>query len=113
MPKRDVKLYLDDILDSACAIQEFVSDMDFETFCNDRKTFSATIRECIIIGEAVSHVIELLEEENPNYPWRMIKDFRNFIIHEYFGVDSKIIWDLTQLELEALITAVKSLETKN
>lgn len=65
MLKRDAKLYLVDILDSASAIQGFVDKMDFDTFCNDRKTYSATIREYIVIGEAISHVIETLRRKNP------------------------------------------------
>jgi len=46
----------------------------------------------------------------PDYPWRMVKDFRNFIIHEYFGVDAKIVWDLTKLELDSLLHCVKMLQ---
>ncbi|MFH1152708.1 MAG: HepT-like ribonuclease domain-containing protein [Pseudomonadota bacterium] len=44
----------------------------------------------------------MLEEKFPDYEWRMIKDFRNLIIHEYFGVDLQIVWDVTRLELDQL-----------
>jgi uncharacterized protein with HEPN domain len=65
MPKRDIKLYIEDIFDSAEAIKEFTKDLNFEEFRSDRKTYSATIREYIIIGEAVSSLIEILEEKVP------------------------------------------------
>ena len=110
MSKRDMELYINDILDSASAIKNYVHEMDFHQFLADRKTYSATIREYIVIGEAVSRLIDVLEEKKPNYPWRMVKDFRNFIIHEYFGVDGKIIWDLTTKELDELIENIKSLK---
>lgn len=55
-------------------------------------------------------LIDMLEEKIPDYPWRMVKDFRNFIIHEYFGVDTKIVWDLTKLELDSLLHCVKMLQ---
>ena len=45
MSERDPRLYLSDILDSGGAIQEFVKGLSFEEFCNDRKTYSAVIRE--------------------------------------------------------------------
>lgn len=109
MSKRDSKLYIEDILDSANAIKEFVLDISFEEFSQDRKTYSATIREYIIIGEAVSTLIDILEDKFPDYPWRMVKDFRNFIVHEYFGVDTRVVWDLTKLELDELIDRVKQL----
>jgi len=44
----------------------------------------------------------ILESRFPDFSWRMIKDFRNFIIHEYFGVDAQIVWDLTKFELPEL-----------
>jgi uncharacterized protein with HEPN domain len=46
--------------------------------------------------------MEVLEDRHPDYDWRMIKDFRNFIVHEYFGVDLQIIWDITKFELNVL-----------
>lgn len=110
MPKRDPQLYMQDIVESGNAIKIYIADIDFETFYSDRKTYSATVREYTIIGEAVSQVIDMLEEKVPDYPWRMVKDFRNFIIHEYFGVDAKIVWDLTKLELDSLLHCVKMLQ---
>ena len=109
MSKRDKQLYISDIIDSASAIKDFIKDMNFEEFSNDRKTCSATIREYIVIGEAVSSLIDLLESKFPEYPWRDIKDFRNFIVHEYFGVDTKIVWDLTTQELDILLSYIKKL----
>ena len=84
--------------------------MDFENFRGDRKTYSATIREYIVIGEAISTLIDTLEEKVPSYPWRMVKDFRNFIVHEYFGVDAQIVWDLTTQELDELVSSIKKMK---
>lgn len=109
MSKRDLGLYIGDILESAKAIKEYIEGMDFNDFENDRKTYSATIREYIIIGEAVSVLIDLLEEKAPSYPWRMVKDFRNFIVHEYFGVDSQIVWDLTTKDLDTLVENIETI----
>ncbi len=102
MSERDVLLYITDALESVEAIESYIKDLTFGEFENDRKTYSATIREYIIIGEAISKTIDLLQEEIPDFPWRSIKDFRNFIVHEYFGVDSKIVWDLSTIELDGL-----------
>lgn len=102
MSKRESLLYIEDILESVDAIEEYIADMNFEMFSNDRKTYSATIREFIVIGEAVSKIITLLENKFPEYPWRILKDFRNFIVHEYFGVNTRIVYDAATLELEEL-----------
>ena len=103
MSKRDLRLYVEDILESIEAIEDYMVDIDnFVDFTKDRKTYSAAIREYIIIGEAIIPILEILEKQFPDYEWRMIKDFRNFIVHEYFGVDLQIIWDITKLELNEL-----------
>ena len=109
MSKRDKQLYIDDIIDSIKAIKDFTKDINFEQFSNDRKTYSDTIREYIVIGEAISSLIVLLENKFPEYPWRDIKDFRNFIVHEYFGVSTKIVWDLTIQELDIVLKYINKL----
>ena len=110
MSKRDLRLYLDDILESIEAIEAYLTTIDsFEDFARDRKTYSATIREYIVIGEAVGRLMEVLEDRHSDYDWRMIKDFRNFIVHEYFGVDLQIIWDITRFELNVLKLKISGL----
>jgi len=110
MSSRDPRLYLDDIIDSSQAIRGYLEGMAFEEFCHDRKTYSATIREFIIIGEAITRLKDVLEARFPDYEWRMIKDFRNFIVHEYFGVDERIVWDAARLELDELESRIVRLK---
>jgi uncharacterized protein with HEPN domain len=103
MPKRDLELYLQDILDSILAIEEYVDGLDIERFKNDRKTYSATIREFEIIGEAVGNIIdEEIIKNSDNISWRDIKDFRNILIHEYFGVDVEIVYNTIKQDLPPL-----------
>ena len=112
MSKRDTLLYITDILDSIDAIESYMKDTDYETFGQDRKTYSATIREFIVIGEAIGKIINILEKQYPDYPWRALKDFRNFIVHEYFGVNPQIVYDASTQELNELKSIIKSLKTE-
>ncbi|NPA74201.1 MAG: DUF86 domain-containing protein [Epsilonproteobacteria bacterium] len=109
MPKRDLRLYLHDIKDSAEAIKLFTFDMDLETFKNDRKTYSATIREFEIIGEAVKNLPDSLLCKYDEVSWRDIRDFRNLLIHEYFGVDFEIVWNTIKVDLPILDIVVKKM----
>jgi uncharacterized protein with HEPN domain len=106
MSERDFRLYFSDILDSGAAIQEFVKGLSFEEFCKDRKVYSAVIREFEVIGEAVGKCLEELKRKVPNVEWQDIKDFRNLLIHEYFGVDLEIVWRTVQDDLPVLMDAV-------
>ena len=109
MSKRDLRLYCADILDSGSAIIEFVNGLSFEQFCNDRKTYSAVIREFEIIGEAVGKLPEALKGRRPDVEWQDIRDFRNLLTHEYFGVDLEIVWKIIEDDLPVLMEAIKEI----
>ena len=109
MSKRDPRLYCDDILESGSAILDFIQQMSFEEFCDDRKTYSAVIREFEIIGEAVGKLPQSLRERRSDVEWQDIRDFRNLLIHEYFGVDLEIVWKIIKDDLPVLIDSVKEL----
>ncbi len=102
MSKRDQKLYLYDIRDSIEAIFSYISDMDKDEFIQDRKTYSAVIREFEIIGEATKNLSEDIIEKYNEIEWRDIVDFRNILIHEYFGIDFDIVWNVIRQDLPRL-----------
>lgn len=112
MSERTFHFYLVDILDSTKAILDFTKGLSFEEFGNDRKTYSAVIREFEIIGEAVSKLPEEFKQIYPRIEWQDIKDFRNLLIHEYFGVDLEIVWKIIQDDLPLLLNAVNEMLPK-
>jgi uncharacterized protein with HEPN domain len=107
--KRDELLFISDILESANAIEGYVAGMSFDDFVKDRKTVSATVREFEIIGEAVANISDETKNQCPDILWRQLKAFRNKLIHEYFGVDTRIIWDVATNELTALRESMQKL----
>lgn len=111
MYKRDVRLYLADIDEAIAAIEEYTTGLGFQGFAGDRKTYSATLREFIVIGEAIANIPDPIKEQAPAIEWRLIKDFRNFIVHEYFGVDARIVWDAVTKELPLLKTEMARLRS--
>ena len=102
MSKRKQKLFIIDIQESVDAILDYVNTYDYESFVQDRKTYSAVIREFEIIGEATKHLSDELLEKHNEIAWRDLKDFRNLLTHEYFGIDFEIIWNVIHQDLPAL-----------
>lgn len=102
MPERSDRLYLADILDAVNSIEDFVRDMDHNAFVGDRKTRSAVIRELEVIGEAAGRISNELKALHPDIDWRTIKDLRNILAHEYFGIDNEIIWEIVTEKLAPL-----------
>ncbi len=110
MPSRFIALYIRDILQSIEAIFHYTKDICFEDFSNERMRFSAVIREFEIIGEAVGKLPESIKKRYPEVAWQDIKDFRNLLIHEYFGVDLEIVWNVINDDLPQLYEAMKNIE---
>ena len=75
---------------------------DADTFYHDQKSFDATMMQFIIIGEMISKLDENFKEKNPNIPWSKIKDFRNIVAHNYFGIDSEEIWEIITKKIKPL-----------
>lgn len=109
MPDRPQLLYCQDILESGSAIQSYVQGMTCEAFVQDRMRYSAVIREFEIIGEAVGKLSAELKDGYPEIPWQDIKDFRNLLAHEYFGVDLEIVWNTIRDDLPMLLRAVQKI----
>lgn len=90
--KRDVRLYLEDILEAIKKIEGFAQGMSPESFKQDVKTIDAVVRNIEVIGEATRKVPDELRVQHPLVPWKQIVGARDKVIHEYFGVDLDIIW---------------------
>jgi len=110
MSKRSDQLYCRDIIEAGAAIQSYVEGIDFGAFMKDRMRYSAVIREFEIIGEAVGKLSPTLKQACPEVPWQDIKDFRNLLTHEYFGVDLEIVWNTVREELPHLMAAIQAME---
>ena len=109
MSERPQLLYCQDILESGSAIQSYVQGMACEAFVQDRMRCSAVIREFEIIGEAVGKLSEELKGGYPEIPWQDVKDFRNLLAQEYFGVDLEIVWNTIRDDLPMLLDAVQKI----
>lgn len=109
MSKREPKLLVGDIMDSTYKILEYTQDLSFEEFTNDSKTIDAVIRNFEIIGEAANRLPEDFKDAHANVDWHRIRGFRNRIVHDYFGIDYSIVWEIKESFLPDLITKLKSL----
>ncbi|GAB4427728.1 MAG: DUF86 domain-containing protein [Anaerolineales bacterium] len=109
MSPRDWRDRVRDILDAIAEIQKFTDGMDFETFKRDDKTIRAVEMNFIIIGEAAGQVPQNVEEKYPAIPWHLMRAMRNRIVHVYFEVDEKLMWDTIKNDLPPLIPELKKL----
>lgn len=113
MSNRDTKLLLDDILQSALKIKRYTGLMDINKLVKDDKTLDAVIRNFEIISEAANRIDTDFKNKNPQIEWNRIRGFRNRIVHDYFGIDYEIVWDIIENYLEQLIVDAQSIIKEN
>jgi len=94
--------YLRHILDAIEKIERYLSGTDYESFVHNDMMTDAVIRELMIIGEAASNLSDKFQEEHPDVIWWKIKAMRNVLVHEYFGVNLKIVWNTRKENLPVL-----------
>lgn len=115
MSKRDTILLLDDMLQSAHKIRRYTQGFDFNSFMSDDKTKDAVVRNFEIIGEAANRIDPDFQELNPEIDWKRIRGFRNRIVHEYFGIDYEIVWEIIEEYIDELtdwlVTVIESNKT--
>ena len=103
---RDPALFLNDIKTSALKIVRYTKGMDRAAFESDEKTVDAVIRNLGVIGEAVKKLPPSLKERYAGIEWRKIAGLRDFVVHEYFGIDTEILWDVVDNKIPALLRYV-------
>ena len=106
---RNYGLYLDDIVTAVNAIQRYTTGYDFEQFAADARTFDAVLHNLVVIGEAASKLPKEVQDQAPAGEWRKIVALRNIVVHEYFGINPLIVWDVIVSKLPGLADACLAL----
>lgn len=95
-------IYLQDILESVDIILTYTKEKTEFEFINDLMLQDAVIRRFEIIGEAASKISESIRKEYPEIQWKLMKEMRNKLIHEYFGISPLTIYSTTRVDLPTL-----------
>jgi uncharacterized protein with HEPN domain len=100
--KKNPKLFLEHILESITLIEEYTGNLTLDDFIISIMTQDMVIRRLEIIGEAIKNLPNEIKEKNQNIPWKSIAGMRDKLVHEYFGVDLKLTWNVVVNELPGL-----------
>lgn len=96
---KEDQVYLKHIIEAAEKITSYIDGVSFDDFKADDLITDAVIRELEIIGEASGKVSEEFKNLHPEVFWPQMIGMRNRLIHEYFGVDKKVVWETCQTDL--------------
>ena len=100
--KKDVTIFLEDILKNIKLIEKFIHNMNKEQFMGSIQTQYSVIRGLEIIGEATKNLKQDVTDKYKEIPWRDIAGLRDKLIHGYFEVDLERIWVVSKDDLPDL-----------
>lgn len=99
---KEDEIYLKHIIEAIKSIEEYLDGFTYESFSSNKKTVDAVVRELEIIGEAGNRLSSKFVGDHPEVPLRDMADMRNVLIHEYFGINTRIVWDTCTTDLPRL-----------
>ena len=106
---KDYKILVEHILESIKQIEKYTDNISEDDFIESMQTQDSVIRRLEIIGEAIGNFPEEIRKEHPDIRWNEISGMRNFLIHEYFGVDLYLIWETIESDIPKLKKQMKKI----
>jgi uncharacterized protein with HEPN domain len=101
--------YLLDMLLATRKVKEYTDDITWQSFSDNDLVQNAVMRQIQIIGEAARKVSIDYQQEHPEIPWQEIIGMRNRLVHEYFRILPRRVWDVVENDIEKLIQLIEPL----
>lgn len=106
---RDPEVYLRDILEAISRVREYTRGLDESAFKSDTLRQDAVIRNLEVLGEAVKQIPEGIRAAHPDVEWRKMAGLRDVLIHQYFGIDVEVLWDVVANKLADVESGIRGL----
>ena len=106
---KDYKILVEHILESIKWIEKYTENMSEDSFIESTQIQDSVIRRLEIIGEAIGNFPEEIKKEHFHIQWDEISGMRNFLIHEYFGVDLYLVWETVKSDIPKLKKQMKKI----
>ena len=108
MPRRDWRLYIDDILESVARVESYTRGLEMEDLAGDDLRLDAVLHNLAIIGEAAAQTPADVQQRLPEVPWAKMRGLRNFIVHGYHQVRITVIWETIRHDLPVIVPPLRA-----
>lgn len=103
---RSEEVFLADIVEACDTIAGYTRGMTLREFRGDRRTVDAVVRNLEVIGEAAKQVSAATRMLIPAVDWSRMSGLRDVLIHQYFGIDDEIVWQVVEVKLPQVRSAI-------
>jgi len=107
--QREPKVFLQDILAAAEKIEKYTKGLSYDDFLNKDLVSDAVIKNILVIVEATKNIPNEIRETHPHIEWRKMAGMRDMMIHGYFSINYRIVWDVVQNKIPKLKQHVEQL----
>ena len=107
--RKDPNLLLRHILESIEALQKYLMGIDEAKYLSNMEKQDSAERRLQVIGEAIVQLPAEFKDGHPDVPWAKIAGLRNRLVHEYFDIDHKLIWNILDKSLPEFKNQIEKL----
>lgn len=106
---KDATIFLRHILESIELLEKYTKDVAEEQFLQSVEKQDLVTRRLEIIGEAIRNLPEEFRNKHPEIAWNKAMATRNILIHHYFGINFKTVWDTITISIPEFKEQIKKL----
>jgi uncharacterized protein with HEPN domain len=107
MKDRDLRDYINDLIEACEDILSFTKGMSYSDFIGDKRTINAVVRSLEVIGEATKKLPTSLRDNYSDVPWKQMAGMRDKLTHAYFGIDKQMVWQAVQIDIPKILPSIK------
>lgn len=100
---------LEHIREAIDRIFRFRNQLSYEEFMHNEMAQFAIIKNFEIIGEAAYHISREVRESNPKIEWRKVIAFRHILVHDYYKINTEIVWNAIEGKLVDMYHEIEQL----
>ena len=97
------------ILDAIKEIETYLPGIEFPQFIENSMIRFACVKQMEIIGEASNHISPELKSRFSTIEWAQLNGMRNIFVHEYFGIDANLVWQIIKNDIPELKQKIETI----
>jgi uncharacterized protein with HEPN domain len=109
---KQFKPFLEHIINEINYLQQNSDEIVYEEFVNNETFKRSFVRALEVIGEAIKNLPDDFRNKYPQIQWKEMAGLRDILIHRYFGVDYKSVWDIIKNKIPHLKGQIENILSK-